>query len=708
MLNLPIRSPAGKEATVQAYNVAVTDTLKSFPTMNFSFIGDGANEAAEKMIMPRVIITDPTTGQQYRIASSNPVPTARFRVYAITTIHIAHDLHDYYIENTVTGSQSLKACCDLLTGGTKFKYSIDDNISDHDFESDSLGNAHGDDILSSIASAFDIEYWFDNCTIHFAKEIGKKESFVFIDRVNTSKIQVNEDYTTITTAIKGTGKQIDVQNKGGNGNLDSVEGFAKSMINADFGVNKQQMCQDFANRSDKVKARGVDVNRLYDTIKNAGISPEWFFAYELQEQNSNMGWLNHWSYPHGDPYNDAVVVCNWIKSIAYSDTLNPAWSAAEGSISPDPNLQSKWEQDYGKGTIGRLYLQATAAAVWELAGRSGNASMGKPLAGCVSTIKGWGGHTVQAPSGGGGSGQIAAFARQYAGVPYVWGGNSPSGWDCSGFVAYVYNHFGIPMHQPTTYEEYQGQVVGPPYQEGDMLFWGARGDTYHVALALDSNTLEMAANPERGTVIQAISAWPPDFAVRNSAMAAKVSGGDDSSDDSSSDTDTSSDTTTQYTCQGEYRSPMAADDKWGPIWADPFSSDTITDQDTLMAALKKQVHDYPDVQYTTDWITFKDAFSHGIKNEIAVGNYGYLRDRYGIDVNVRIQSYTRYRDCDTTQTDTVTFGNKIFGIDEWNNRENQANAALHKAPKKPETVTPPVTFDDIQTINVKKESEENG
>ena len=241
-----------------------------------------------------------------------------------------------------------------------------------------------------------------------------------------------------------------------------------------------------------------------------------------------------------------------------------------------------------------------------------------------------------------------------------------------------------------------------------MLFWGARGSTYHVALALDSNTLEMAANPERGTVIQAISAWPPDFAVRNSAMAAKVSGGDDSSDDSSSDTDTSSDTTTQYTCQGEYDSPMAADDKWGKIWADPFSSDTITDQDTLMAALKKQVHDYPDVQYTTDWITFKDAFSHGIKNEIAVGNYGYLRDRYGIDVNVRIQSYTRYRDRDTTQTDTVTFGNKIFGIDEWNNRENQANAALHKAPKKPETVTPPVTFDDIQTINVKKESEENG
>lgn len=702
MLNLPIKSPGGKETLIKAYDVAVTDTLKSYPTMNFSFIADEKNEAAEKMIMPRAIITDPTTGQQYRIASSNPVPTSRYRVYAITTIHIAHDLHDLYIENTITGSQSLKACCDLLTANSKFKYSIDSSIADHDFGDDTLGNAHGDDLLSTIANAFDIEFWFDNTMIHLTSSVGQKDQFVFIDRLNASKIQLNEDYTVITTAIKGTGKQIDVQTDGGGGNLDSVEGFAKSMINADFGVNKQQMCQDFANRSQKVQARGVDVNRLYDTIKNAGVSPEWFFAYELQEQNSNMGWLNHWSYPHGDPYNDAVVVCNWIKSIAYSDSLTPAWSAAEGSISPDPNLQSKWEQEFTKGTIGRLYLQATAAAVWELAGRSGNASIGRPLAGCVSTIKGWGGHTIQAPSGGGGSGQIAAFARQYAGVPYVWGGNSPSGWDCSGFVAYVYNHFGIPMHQPTTYEEYQGQVVGPPYQEGDMLFWGVRGGTTHVALALDSNTLEMAANPERGTVIQAISAWPPDFAVRNSAMAAKVSGG---GDDSDTDDSSSSDTTTQYTCQGEYDSPMAADDKWGKIWADPFSSDTITDQDTLMAALKKQVHDYPDVQYTTDWITFKGNLSRGIKNSIAVGNYGYLRDRYGIDVNVRIQSYTVYRDPHTTQSDTITFGNKIFGVDEWNNRENSANSALHKAPKKPETVTPPVTANDIPTIQVPKQED---
>lgn len=521
MLALPIRSPSGQKTMVQAYDVAVTDTLKSFPTLNFSFIANDENEVAAKMIAPRVIVTDPTTGQQYRIATSNPVPTTRYRIYAITSNHISHDLHDLYIDTTLTGSQSLKACMDLLVANSNFKYSIDGNIGNHDFGSDTIGNAHGDDILSSIADAFGIEYWFDNYTIHLASEIGKKDSFVFIDKVNASKISVNEDYTTITTAIKGTGKEV------------------------------------------------------------------------------------------------------------------------EKTTSDD---------DSGGG------------------------------------------------SSSGGSGVVASFARQYAGVPYVWGGSSPNGWDCSGFVAYVYNHFGIPMHQPTTYEEYQGTVVSPPYQEGDMLFYGARGGTYHVALALDSSTLEMAANPSRGTVIQPISAWAPDFGVRNAAMAAKVAGGSSDNDDTTDNTSDGTDTTPEYTCEGEYKSPLAAKDKWGEIWADPFTSDTITDQKTLIEAMKKEVHDYPDVQYTMDWISFKDNLSMGIKNSIAVGNKGYLRDRFGLDTDVRIQSYTKYLDRSTTQADTITFGNKIFGADEWDSRRNATNNAIHKGVSKPETTAKPsnpVTSDDI-------------
>ena len=183
---------------------------------------------------------------------------------------------------------------------------------------------------------------------------------------------------------------------GGGGSLDSKDAFLKSPINADFGVNKQQMISKFAARSQKVQARGVDVNRLYDTVKAAGVSPEWFFAYELQEQNSNMGWLNHWSYPHGDPYNDATVVCNWIKQTANSNSFVAATESGKGNQS----LAAQWNATYGKGTIGRVYLQATAAAAWEMEGIAGG-YYGQPIAGCMNVIRSWGGHTNSGSTGGG-------------------------------------------------------------------------------------------------------------------------------------------------------------------------------------------------------------------------------------------------------------------------------------------------------------------
>lgn len=189
----------------------------------------------------------------------------------------------------------------------------------------------------------------------------------------------------------------------GGGSVDSTEAFCKSPINADFGVNKDQMLASFQARSQRVHAWGVDVNRLYDTVKNAGVSPAWFFAYELQEQGTYYGWLNH-TYRHGDAYQDAVSVCNWIKQTAQSATIHPAWSAPEGSMAPNQALANKWNQEFGKGSIGRVYLQGTAAATWDLAGVTPNPRIGKPITGCVSVIRSWGGHTVQATqtqSGGG-------------------------------------------------------------------------------------------------------------------------------------------------------------------------------------------------------------------------------------------------------------------------------------------------------------------
>lgn len=509
MLSIGIENYDGQQSVISAYGVSVTTTINALATLSFSFNATGQNLLAEGLIGPYTLFTTPD-GQQYRLTTSNPVPNNEFRVYAISATHIGRDLNDTFVEDTLKGKQSLKACMDLVVKDTGFKYQIDDKFDDHDFGDAEIGNAAADSILSSIAEAWSCEYYFDNKTIHLAKSIGRNGSFLFIDAVNASHIAWTESYDSVKTAIKGYGKQVE---------------------------------------------------------------------------------------------------------------------------------------------------QTTSST--DDSGDSGSAS--------------------------GGAAEFISYTRSFVGrVPYVWGGNTPSGWDCSGFVAYVYNHFGVPMHQPTTYEEFQGSVVGPPYQTGDMLFWGSRGGTYHVALALNSSTLVMAANPSRGTVQQAISAWSPDFGVRNGAMAAKLSGGSSSvstSQSSDSETETDENSTPDYTCQTEYISPLADKKNIGKRWAEPYHSDTITDERALKAELKKQLHDYPDVQYTVDWISFtKNA--GGFSNEIKIGNKGWLRDRMGTDVSVRIQSITQVLDdSDPSNKGSITFGNKIFDASVWNDRQKSAGVTKEQLEK---------------------------
>lgn len=255
--------------------------------------------------------------------------------------------------------------------------------------------------LGSHLKDFSAYWWPDGNTLVISDlpSMQRKTGQAFRYQYNVTNAQVQVDANNIVNDCMVYGgkmeKDITSGGPGGGGDLDSVEGFCKSPINADFGVNKQLMLQNFAARSNRVQAWGVDVNRLYDVIKQNGVSPEWFFAYELQEQGTGYGWLNH-TYRHGDAYQDAASVCDWIKQTAQTPTITAATESGKGNQS----LAAKWNQEFPKGTIGHVYLQGTAAAAWELEGIAGG-YYGKPLAGCVSVIKSWGGHTVKGGDGGG-------------------------------------------------------------------------------------------------------------------------------------------------------------------------------------------------------------------------------------------------------------------------------------------------------------------
>ncbi len=77
--------------------------------------------------------------------------------------------------------------------------------------------------------------------------------------------------------------------------------------------------------------------------------------------------------------------------------------------------------------------------------------------------------------------QIAAYAKQFIGVPYYLGGNGPKTFDCSGYTRYVFNHFGIKLPR-TAYEQgYKGPGTKitsiSALQTGDLVFFNTMGDS---------------------------------------------------------------------------------------------------------------------------------------------------------------------------------------------------------------------------------------
>jgi len=68
--------------------------------------------------------------------------------------------------------------------------------------------------------------------------------------------------------------------------------------------------------------------------------------------------------------------------------------------------------------------------------------------------------------------QIVAYAKQYLGVPYVWGGNGPNCFDCSGFTKYVYAHFGYSLNRTASAQLKNGVSVSRgELQAGDLVFF---------------------------------------------------------------------------------------------------------------------------------------------------------------------------------------------------------------------------------------------
>lgn len=112
--------------------------------------------------------------------------------------------------------------------------------------------------------------------------------------------------------------------------------------------------------------------------------------------------------------------------------------------------------------------------------------------------------------------QIVSLANRYVGVtPYVWAGHDPTGWDCSGFVSWLYkNAWGVDISTGSHYQYTTGiSVPMNQLQAGDLLFYDTSGGTEfdngnyasHVAMYIGNGQMVQAANPQAGTIISSVN-----------------------------------------------------------------------------------------------------------------------------------------------------------------------------------------------------------
>ena len=106
---------------------------------------------------------------------------------------------------------------------------------------------------------------------------------------------------------------------------------------------------------------------------------------------------------------------------------------------------------------------------------------------------------------------LADYALQFQGYPYVAGGNTPSGWDCSGFVQWVFAQFGVSLPHYSGAQMSAGTAVGSIAEAapGDIIV-----NAQHAAIYIGNGMVIIALNPAQGTQVTSLAVFSGGYAIR--------------------------------------------------------------------------------------------------------------------------------------------------------------------------------------------------
>ena len=231
---------------------------------------------------------------------------------------------------------------------------------------------------------------------------------------------------------------------------------------------------------------------------------------------SNTGSTILKSLDHGTQVEVLTAVENGWYQIAHEGTTGYVSGdyltvdAAEAAALPVEELPT-----YVRITTSALNVRSGPGTEYEKVGQLGMGTVAE----AVATLDGW--YQLESgyisaeyaqeidPSQMGQGQAIADFALPFVGYPYVYGGSSPSGFDCSGFTSYVYKQFGYSINRTASAQLDNGYAVSmSELQPGDLVMF-KKGSTSkratHVGIYIGNNQFVHASTSSVGVIISSMS-----------------------------------------------------------------------------------------------------------------------------------------------------------------------------------------------------------
>ncbi|MEV2253096.1 C40 family peptidase [Streptomyces sp. NPDC050147] len=167
---------------------------------------------------------------------------------------------------------------------------------------------------------------------------------------------------------------------------------------------------------------------------------------------------------------------------------------AEAKAKAEAAAKKKAEEERASRAAERTTLSASADS-GSGSGSSASADVAAPASGSVGTV--------------------ISFLKAQLGDAYVMGASGPNAWDCSSLVQAAFKQAGVDLPRVSQDQSVSGTPVSlSNVQVGDILYWGGAGSAYHVGVYIGNGQYLDAANPSKGVVIQDLSGYPADGAVR--------------------------------------------------------------------------------------------------------------------------------------------------------------------------------------------------